>query len=77
MSYITFCYVIISYGFQKQPPLFLKVSQIAEKNPYVGVCFFSLKLYKEICSGKWFMKISKKTFISQQTYLYVYGSQTV
>ena len=90
--------------FQKQPPLFLKVSQIPQENTCVWVSFFFkiMKLYKDICSarinrtsaetflhrltsqtsqnynrsivilrrallwifGKWFMKTSKKTFIS-------------
>ena len=39
--------------FQKQPPLFLKVSQIPQWNTYVGVSFSleMMKLYKDICSA--------------------------
>ena len=39
--------------FQKQPPLFLKVSQIPQESACVGVSFFleMMKLYKDICSA--------------------------
>ena len=39
--------------FQKQPPLFLKVSQIPQENTCVGVSFFlkMIKLCKGICSA--------------------------
>ena len=39
--------------FQKQPPLFLKVSEIPQENNCAGVSFFfeMMKLYKGICSG--------------------------
>ena len=39
--------------FQKQPPLFLKVSQNPQENTCVGVSFFieMMKLYKDICSA--------------------------
>ena len=85
--------------FQKQTPLFLKVSQIPQENTCVGVSFKKLQACRPISC--WFFSIpnmsnpivclntsmdfqklvyenveEKKTFISQQTYLYMYGSQT-
>ena len=53
MSYVIFYYIIMLPCFQKQPPLFLKVSQNPLEKTCVGVSFFieMMKLYKDICSA--------------------------
>ena len=53
MPYIIFYYIIMLPCFQKQPPLFLKVSQNPLEKTCVGVSFFieMMKLYKDICSA--------------------------
>ena len=73
--------------FQKQPPLFLKVSQIPQEKNCVGVSFFSLKLWnyiKRFALHEWKWISIQQMWVMQMTQLtgnffsiYIWGKQNV